>query len=237
MKKDILGTALLDFHNGNYTEDIVTYSSLDEEDALPLPYLFRDHDQMPALEQKAITLCQGTVLDIGCGAGNHSLYLQNQGFNVTALDQSAGAITVCKARGIFDYQLGDILDIELGSFDTLLLLMNGIGIAGELKNIDVFLKRLKSLLNTGGQILLDSSDIIYMFETDEDGGHWIPDNILYYGEVRFTMTYKNLKSNEFPWLYLDFNTLQRAADFNGLSCELAFEGEHYDYLARLTHKR
>lgn len=237
MKKDILGTALLDFHNGNYTEDIVTYSSLDEEDALPLPYLFRDHDQMPALEQKAITLCQGTVLDIGCGAGNHSLYLQNQGFNVTALDQSAGAITVCKARGIANYQLGDILDIELGSFDTLLLLMNGIGIAGELKNINVFLKRLKSLLNTGGQILLDSSDIIYMFETDEDGGHWIPDNILYYGEVRFTMTYKNLKSNEFPWLYLDFNTLQRAADFNGLSCELAFEGEHYDYLARLTHKR
>ena len=237
LKKDILGTALLDFHNGNYTEDIITNSSLDEEDTLPLPYLFRDYDQMPALEQKAISLCQGTVLDIGCGAGNHSLYLQNQGFKVTALDQSPGAIAVCKARGIAVYKKGDIFNIELGSFDTLLLLMNGIGIAGELKNIDVFLKKLKSLLNTGGQILLDSSDIIYMFETDDDGGHWIPDNTAYYGEVGFTMTYKNLKSDEFPWLYLDFNTLQRAADFNGLACELLFEGEHYDYLARLMLKR
>lgn len=236
MDKDLLGTALLDFHNGDYTVDINTYSSLDEEDVLPLPYLFRSYEHMPALEQKALGCCQGTILDIGCGAGNHSLYLQEKGFDVTALDQSKGAIEVCKSRGIRSHHNGDMFSYELACFDTLLILMNGIGIAGELKNIDVFLKKLKSLLNLGGQILLDSSDIIYMFETDEDGGHWIPDNVVYYGEVRFTMAYKNMKTEEFPWLYIDFNTLQRAADFNGLSCELLFEGEHYDYLARLTLK-
>lgn len=237
MNKDILGIALLDYQNGEYTEDIITHSSLDEEDTLPLPYLFRTYDQMPPLERKALALCKGTVLDIGCGAGNHSLYLQNQGFKVTAFDQSPGAITVCRERGVQNYQQGELLTTDLDFFDTVLLLMNGIGIAGELKNIDVFLKKLKSLLNPGGQILLDSSDIIYMFDTDTDGGHWIPDNSVYYGEVRFTMEYKNQKSDEFPWLYLDFNTLQRAAHFNGLSCEMAFEGEHYDYLARLTLKK
>lgn len=234
LEKDILGNALLDFHNGNYTEDIITYSSLDEKDTLPLPYLFREYTQMPELEKKALTLCKGTVLDIGCGAGSHALYLQEQGFDVTCLDQSKGAIAVCKARGIKNFLEGSLLEADLGTYDTLLLLMNGIGIAGQLQNIDVFLNRLKSLLNQKGQIFLDSSDIIYMFDSEEDGGYWIPEDMAYYGEVRFTMEYKNQKSDEFPWLYLDFNTLQRAANFNGLTCELIFEGGHYDYLARLA---
>lgn len=232
-----MGTALLDFHKGDYTVDIHTYSSLEEEDVLPIPYLFRDYEQMPELEKKALKLCTGTVLDIGCGAGSHSLYLQNKGFQVSCLDQSHGAIAVCKARGIKKYHCGNLLDIDLGTFDTLLLLMNGIGIAGRLNDMDVFLNKLKSLLNEGGQILLDSSDIIYMFDSDvEDGGYWIPEDETYYGEVGFTMEYKNQQSNEFRWLYLDFNTLQRAASFNGLACELLFEGEHYDYLARLSLK-
>lgn len=236
MKKDILGTALLDYYNGNYTEDITTYSSLDEKDVLPLPHLFRDYSQMPNLEKEALKRCKGTILDIGCGAGSHSLYLQKHGFDVSCLDHSNGAIQVCKARGIKKYYQGDLLKTDLATFDTLLLLMNGIGIAGELKNIDVFLNRLKSLLNEDGQIILDSSDIIYMFETDEDGGYWIPEDIAYYGEVWFTMEYKKHKSDRFPWLYLDFNTLRRAAEFNDLSCELVFEGQHYEYLARLTIK-
>ena len=237
MEKDILGTALLDFHNGNYTADIITFSSLEENDVMPLPYLFRDYGQMPELEKKALALCKGTVLDIGCGAGNHSLYLQNEGFKVSCLDHSKGAIAVCENRGIRNSYHGSIFDFEDGRFDTLLLLMNGIGISGQLKNIDVFLNKLKSLLNKGGQIILDSSDIIYMFESDEDGGYWIPEDVAYYGEVRFTMEYKKLKGDEFPWLYLDFNTLQRAAMFNGFTCELVFEGEHYDYLARLALNR
>lgn len=237
LEKDILGTALLDYYNGNYTEDIITYSSLKEKDVLPLPYLFRDYEEMPELEKKALTLCKGDILDIGCGAGNHSLYLQKEGFKVSCLDHSKGAITVCENRGIRNTYHGSILNFEDGGFDTLLLLMNGIGITGQLKNIDVFLNKLKSLLNNGGQIILDSSDIIYMFETDEDGGYWIPEEVAYYGEVRFTMEYKKLKGDKFPWLYLDFNTLQRAAIFNGLICELVFEGAHYDYLARLALNR
>ena len=234
MAKDILGKALLDYQSGNYSEDIKTYSSLDEEDIIPIPYLFRDFKKMPTLEQKALKLCKGNILDIGCGAGSHSLYLQKKGFAVTALDQSPGAIETCKLRGIEHTVLQDIQDFKLQKYDTLLMLMNGIGIVGKLKNIDQFFTHLKTLLKPKGQILLDSSDIIYMYDEDEDGGYWIPDNQNYYGEVTFEMEYRGEKSEPLDWLYLDYNTLQRAANANNLTCELVSKGKHYDYLARLT---
>lgn len=232
--KDVLGKALNDYQNGSYSEDIITFSSLDEEDSIPIPYLFRNYSKMPPLEQKALQLCKGSVLDIGCGAGSHSLYLQQKGFTVTALDNSLGTIEICKARGVKNSVHSDILSYNGTKFDTLLLLMNGIGLAGKLNNLNTFFNHLKSLLTPKGQILIDSSDIIYMFEEDEDGGYWIPDSEKYYGEVEFVMQYKAEKSDPFSWLYVDYNTLQRAALANGLSCELLQEGEHYDYLARLT---
>ncbi|MEP2239883.1 MAG: class I SAM-dependent methyltransferase [Maribacter sp.] len=234
MNKDILGTALLDYQNGNYTEDITTHSSLQEEDILPLPYMFRSFKDMPELEQKALQLCNGEILDVGCGAGSHSLYLQEKGFSVTGLDASKGATEVSAIRGLKNIAHSEILNYEGEKFDTILILMNGVGLAGTLDGLEQFFTKLKSLLKDGGQILLDSSDIIYMFEDDEDGGYWIPDNVNYYGEVSFSMEYKNEKSELFPWLYVDYNTLQRAANYSNLTCELVMEGEHYDYLARLT---
>lgn len=233
MDKDILGKAVLDYQIGHYSEDIKTYSSLEEEDIIPVPYLFRDYKTMPELERKALKRCRGNILDIGCGAGSHSLYLQNKGLNVTALDNSPGAVETCKQRGIDQVVLADVLDLEDQRYDTLLMLMNGIGIVGRLNRIDAFLGHLKTLLKPNGQILLDSSDIIYMFDEDEDGGYWIPDGQEYYGEVSFVMEYKGQKSEPIPWLYIDYNTLQRAANANNLSCELVYEGEHYDYLAKL----
>ena len=201
---DVFGQALLDFQKGEYTEDIKTFSSLGDEDVIPLPYLFRSFEEMPKLEQRALQLASGKVLDIGCGAGSHSLFLQSKGLDVTGLDSSSGAIEVCKLRGLHSVVHATIEAYKGQRFDTLLLLMNGIGLAGSLSSLERFLLHLKELLNPEGQILLDSSDIIYMFDQDEDGGVWVPGDKTYYGEVTFSMEYKGQRGEEFNWLYLDF---------------------------------
>lgn len=231
--KDLFGKAILDYQQGNYTEDITTATSISEEDSLPLPYLFRSYSEMPLLEQTALQLAKGNVLDVGCGAGSHSLYLQNERqLEVTAIDVSPAAIEACKLRGIKHAEVADVMEFS-GKFDTILLLMNGAGMCGKLQQIASFLNHLKSLLKDGGQILVDSSDIIYMFDEDEDGGKWIPSDTDYYGELLYYVSYKGEHEAPFPWLYIDYNTLQNAAHACGLQCELILEGEHYDYLAKL----
>ncbi|PCE64477.1 class I SAM-dependent methyltransferase [Sediminicola luteus] len=227
---DVLGLALMDYLENGFSEDIRTTSSLEETDVLPLAHLFRGYAAMPELEQKALQQCTGSVLDIGCGAGSHSLWLQEQGLKVTAIDISPGAIHCAKQRGVNNVIVSDFLDHQ-GSYDTLLLLMNGIGLAGALAGLGPMLHKLKSLLAPGGQILVDSSDIIYMFE-DEKGEYWVDPNG-YYGEVQFQMHYKKFSSPRFPWLYVDYNTLTRACLAHGLQCEMIAEGAHYDYLARI----
>jgi SAM-dependent methyltransferase len=233
--KDLFGKAMYDFQTNNSPEDIITETSISEEDEMSVDYLFRSYNEMPRLEQKALQLATGKTLDVGCGAGSHSLSLQNdRNLDVTSIDISEQAIATCKLRGVKNAKVQNILDFEGEKFDTIILLMNGVGIFGKLNNCNKYLSKLKSLLNPDGQILLDSSDIIYMFDEDEDGGKWIPSSNDYYGELVFNISYKGEKEEPFDWLYLDYNTLQNAAIANGLKCELILEGEHYDYLAKLS---
>ncbi|GAA3754071.1 MULTISPECIES: bifunctional 2-polyprenyl-6-hydroxyphenol methylase/3-demethylubiquinol 3-O-methyltransferase UbiG [Flavobacterium] len=233
--KDLFGKAIFDFYTKNSPEDIITETSISEEDEMSVEYLFRTYNEMPKIEQKALQLAKGKILDVGCGAGSHTLSLQNErNLEVTAIDISKKAIETCRLRGIKNAKVENVLDFEGEKFDTILLLMNGTGIFGQLKNCNKYLSKLKSLLNPGGQILIDSSDIIYMFDEDEDGGKWIPSENDYYGELVFNISYKGEKEESFDWLYLDYNTLQNAAIANGLNCELVLEGEHYDYLAKLS---
>ena len=233
--KDLFGKAIYDFQTNNSPEDLITETSISEEDEMSVAYLFRSYNEMPAIEQKALQLSMGKILDVGCGAGSHSLTLQNdRNLEVTSIDISEKAIETCQLRGVKNALVQNILDFDGEKFDTILLLMNGTGIFGKLENCNAYLSKLKSLLNPGGQILIDSSDIIYMFDEDEDGGKWIPSDNEYYGEVTFTLSYKGEKEETFNWLYLDYNTLQNAAIANDLKCELVLEGEHFDYLAKLS---
>lgn len=229
--KDLFGKALIDYYNGNYTEDLITWTSISEDDILPLPYLFRSYSQMPKLEQHALKLARGKVLDVGCGAGSHSLYLQKKGVNVKAIDISKGAIQVAKNRGVINAEKKHLLD-ENATFDTILLLMNGTGIFQKASLVTTYLTHLKSLLNKNGQILIDSSDIKYMYQ-DDDGGLWIDTNAEYYGEIDYFISYKNQEETPIKWLYLDFNTLKFSCNAVGLSCDLVLEGSHYDYLAKI----
>jgi len=229
---DLFGKAILDFQTNNAPSAIITETTISETDEMDVAYLFRSFNEMPKIEQKALEIARGKVLDVGCGAGSHSLYLQEKRLEVNGIDISPRAIKACKLRGIKNAKVQNVLDLENDKFDTILLLMNGTGIFGTLAETSKYLQKLKSLLSPNGQVLIDSSDIIYMFDEDEDGSKWIPADG-YYGELIFTISYKNKIEKPFPWLYLDYNTLQNAAFANGLQCELVEEGNHFDYLARL----
>lgn len=236
--KDLFGQALFDYITKNQPEDLYTETTISEQDVMEVAYLFRTYSEMPKIEQVALNASFGKVLDVGCGAGSHSLYLQNEkNLEVIALDFSPKAIQTCIARGVNHTKNCALLDIEENSkFDTILLLMNGTGIFRSLEEAPNYLEKLKKLLHQEGQILIDSSDIIYMYDEDEDGGRWIPGSN-YYGELQFTLTYKDQTEAPFPWLYLDFDTLNNLAEIHGFSCELVTTGPHYDYLARLRLKK
>lgn len=226
--KDLFGSAILDYQNGLNTEDLITATSISEEDILPISYLFRSYDEMPILEQKALDLCTGKVLDVGCGAGSHSLYLKQKGLTVKSIDISPKAIEVCKRRGLTNVACLDMINEE-EKFDTIILLMNGSGVFRSLSQTPYFLNHLKNLLTTFGQILIDSSDISYMYEDHVN----VNELSHYYGELDYYITYKGA-SEVFPWMYLDYDNLNAIAKEVGLKCELVLQGEHYDFLAKLT---
>jgi len=228
-----MGKAIWDYYHQENPQDLQTETSISELDELPVQYLFRDFEDMNEIEQKALELSRGKVLDIGAGAGSHSLYLQNEkDLDVTALDISPRSIEVCRLRGIKKAVAENMLQFSGETFDTILLLMNGTGIFQSLHVIDIYLKKLHSLLNENGQVLIDSTDILYMFDRDEDGGVYIPAEG-YYGELDYIVHFKGESEDPIKWLYLDFNTLKNAAENNGFKIEKLLKDEDA-YLARLT---
>ena len=230
--KDPMGAAILDYQTKGKAGKLSILSSMFEEDEMPVKHLFRNLEEMPILEQKALSLAKGKVLDVGAGAGCHALALQAQSIAVKAIDISPLSCEAMELRGVMNAECINLFDEHLETgFDTILLLMNGTGIAGKIENLPALFNRLKALLNKDGQILIDSSDIKYIYE-NEDGSFDINLNAAYYGEVDYQMVYKDVKGDSFDWLYVDFPLLKSIAESCGLHGELIAEGEHYDYLAR-----
>lgn len=232
--RDPMGSAISDYYKNGRAAHLRVLSSMFEEDEMPIAHLFRSEQEMPQLEKRALTLVRGRVLDVGAGAGCHALALQEHGFEVKAIDVSPLSCDVMKARGIEDVECVNLFDTQLQSkFDTILLLMNGTGIAGKLSRLPLLLNRLKELMAEGAQILIDSSDLKYIYE-NEDGSMDIDLDGNYYGEVDYQMVYKNVKGDSFDWLYVDPTLLTASCKQCGLKCEIIEEGGHYDYLARIT---
>ena len=232
LQTDIFGKALEDYFLNPKNQKLTTWTNLTAEDHVPVSYFFRSFEDMPVIEKKALELARGKILDVGCGSGSHSLYLQNKGsMEVTALDISMGAISVAKKRGVTNVICKSIWDFKDGNFDTILLLMNGMGIGNTIEEVPRLLNHLKSLLAPNGSILVDSSDLIYLFD-EEDIALWKEDEI-YYGEVSFGIEF-NKESEEFPWLYIDPKRLEEIATNCGFKFTAIEEGENYDYLAQLN---
>lgn len=230
-----MGDACLDYYRRRDEKlQIEITSDIAETDYLPVSYLFRNYDEMPRLEQMALQHCRGRVLDIGAGTGSHALWLMEKQLEVWALEISPGACGVMKKRGVKNVIHHDFFDLPSNQkYDTLLMLMNGIGMAGSIDRLGDFFNMARHLLAPGGQILLDSSDLRYLF-LEDDGSILINLNDRYYGEVEYRMSYAGQKGRRFSWLFIDDQLLAHYAQQNGFRFERIAEGDHYDYLARLV---
>ncbi|MEN8116560.1 MAG: SAM-dependent methyltransferase [Bacteroidota bacterium] len=229
---DPFGQAIKEYFEKGKAPDIQVNSNYTEGESIPASYFFRTKNEMPETEQAALKKCRGKILDIGAAAGAHSLILQKKGYNVTALEKSELAGEVMKKRGIVKTLTTDIHEFNGKQFDSILLLMNGAGIGGTIDGLKKLLAHLKTLLTEKGQVLIDSSDIKYLFEED-DGSQWVDlASQNYYGEMKYTVTFRN-SSTEFDWLFIDFETLTKIANEVGFTCKPVLKGDHYDYLAQL----
>lgn len=230
---DPIGQAIADYYVAGSAPDIQVKTSYTDDETLSPTVFFRNEAEMPVLESTAMELCRGRVLDVGAAAGRHALVLQQRGHDVIALEKSTLAAEVMLKRGVNNVVCADVLEYNTKDFDTILILMNGTGIGQTLEGLEKLLQHLKTLLSPKGMILIDSSDISYLFE-EEDGSVWIDlANSNYMGEMEYELTYKN-HFTRFKWLFVDFETLSSVARKAGLKIKRIAEGEHYDYLAQLT---
>ena len=232
---DPMGRAIKEFFMTGRAVRLRVFSPMFDEDEIPVKTLFRREEDMPLIERKALSMTRGKTLDVGAGAGCHSLALQQKGVDVCAIDISPLSVETMKLRGVSNVQLMDFFDVK-ERFDTILMLMNGIGIVGKVSRMPEFFRHLDNILQPGGQLLCDSSDISYVFEND-NGVIELPDIDGYYGELTYQMQYRDTKGASFPWLYIDADTLRVCAESCGYQMEVVQQGEHYDYLARITKKR
>ena len=229
--RDVLGTALLDYYHQEKTHKLWIYNRYGRREQMPLEIYFRTEDNMPELELLALQACRGKVLDAGAGPGSHSLSLQQLGLDVTALDISPKAMEVAQQRGVQKAVCANLLQWQSPLFDTVLLLMNGIGLTGSLQGLSRFLIHAKTLVQKGGQLLFDSSDVAYLYKRQPR-----PTN-RYYGEIEYQYQYKNWKTDWFTWLYVDADTLTNIASTAGWHTEVLMDDGYNQYLARLTQKQ
>jgi len=224
---DVFGGALRDFYTDNFTQKLILHTSYGEPENMPLDIFFRDEEEMAEVELEALSCCYGKVLDIGAGAGSHALALQNLDLDVTALEISPLATEIMRERGVKKVVNQDIFTYSGTTYDTLLLLMNGIGLVGDMAGLRRFLQHAKKLLNPNGQLVFDSSDITYLYEGN------LPAGEKYYGEIAYQYEYRQVKGEWFKWLYIDQDTLAQIAGEEGWLPIIQYEDEQDQYLARL----
>ncbi len=227
---------MLAYHRGQHDATIVVYDDYERDEA-PISYFFRESDQFPPLELTALAHCRGRVLDVGAGSGCHSLALQQRGLSVTAIEISPVLVDILRQRGVRDAREATWMDLRLDEpFDTVLMMMNGVGLAETLDGLDRFFREARRLIRPDGQILADSTDVRVRMDPDarRTGRLRRPDG-RYIGELHFQLEFEGRKGPPFGQLYVDPETLQRKASAGGWGCDILHPPDEYgNYLVRLT---
>ena len=231
--RDVYGEALAEyFEKQELSTPLYLHSTYGDIEEMPIEVFFRDPEEFPELEFIALSLCDGKVLDVGAGVGAHALYLQQKDFDVTALEISATACTIMQQRGVQKIVQENFYNLKDAQYDTLLFLMNGIGLAGTVDGFRQLLTHSKTLLSDRGQLLFDSSDISYLYDE-----YRIQRPSYYFGEIGFQYEFKGVKGEPFKWLYLDQDTLIKIAHEEGWVVQILFEDENDQYLVRMEPRR
>ena len=225
--KDIFGKALLDFQHKTFDPPLLLHNEYGSPESISMERFFNDQDEFSALENFALEQASGRIVDIGAATGRHALYLQNLRHDITAMDISVSCGVLMKEIGLRKIIVEDIFNFNGQEFDTILMLMNGIGLAGNIEGLERLLTHFKNILNPAGQLLVDSSDISYLYKDIP-----LPTN-KYFGELAFQYEYKNMISDPINWLYIDQEKLMSISNSTGWSCQVIFEDETDAYLARL----
>lgn len=227
--KDALGNAVEDYFNGVDYAALAVFSSIDDNYFLECKELFRHYLEMSDVDHKALELCEGKILDVGAGAGSHAVYLQEKEFDVTALEISPKACEIIKERGVSKVVNTDFFDFSSEvKFDTLLLMMNGIGFVGSVDGLRSFLQKAKSLLSTNGKVIFDSTFL------SEDHKEFCAKNGSAFGQVDYQMFYDEYATDQFFWLYIDFEVLKGIAKEEGFVAELEYTNDREEYIASLS---
>ncbi|PUV22668.1 MULTISPECIES: class I SAM-dependent methyltransferase [Sphingobacterium] len=233
MFRDVYGEALDDyFVHQEEKFPLMLYTSYGEEEEMPVEVFFRDADDFPELEFIALSLCDGRVLDVGAGVGSHSLYLQDKGFEVDALEISPTACHIMQQRGVQNIICQNFYQFNGQKYDTLLFLMNGVGISRDIAGFKQLLHHSKELLTEKGQLIFDSSDITYLYED-----YNIKKPPYYFGEIQYQYEYKGQRGFPFKWLYLDQDKLINISHELGWVVQILYEDENDQYLVRMEPKK
>jgi len=199
-----------------------------EEEPMNSAYFFRSESEMNDLEKHALNECKGRVLDVGAGAGCHALVLQEKGLEVLAVEQSPKACEVLIARGVRQVLNSDVMLLQQGGFDTILLLMNGFGIGRNEQGLVALLKHLKSLLAPGGKIIGDSTDIRYFREESLEID--LSDSPPH--EVTFEVGVDGI-TEHFAWIYPEEFLLEALAEEAGLKMNVIMYTDEFHFLCEL----
>lgn len=179
------------------------------------------------LDEEALRQSRGRILDVGAGAGRHALALQEGGREVVAIDISPLCVDIMRRRGVLEARLADVFRVEaedFGQFDTILFLMQSIGIAGSLFGLERLLVSLRPLLRPGGQILFDSSANVSVSAQGKSSSEGI--------DVYFS--HDGLEGESFSWIYIDERSLSETAGRLGWSMDVLVRMQEGEYLARLA---
>ncbi len=220
-------SAILDYFKQSGKKKLWIETSYGTREEMPVDVYFRSPLAFTTLEHLAVNLCEGSILDVGACAGAMTLDLQQKGFDVTGLEIENTLVNIMKERGVNNAMHANIFDIKAKRFDTILMMMNGIGLVGNMGGLEKFLIHAKSLITNHGQLLLDSSDITYLYEDMP-----MPSD-RYFGEISYRYCYGRQKGNWFDWLYVDADKLTQVASAMGWMVEVVYTDEYDQYLARL----